>query len=47
MVDRIPLSEWPADWAIQGICGIPREAKLFMMKTLSKQWPDDVFQPTL
>ncbi len=47
MVDRVPLSDWPLDWAMKAINEIPREAKLFMLKTLSKQYPGVVFEPTL
>ncbi len=39
MVDRVPLGEWPVDWAFAAVNGLNREGKLFLMKAMSKFWP--------
>lgn len=38
MVDRIPLGDWPVDWAFNAIRDMDRDGKLFLMKALSKLW---------
>ena len=40
MVDRVPLEEWPVDWAFRAVSELSREGKLFLMKAMSKFWPE-------
>ena len=41
MVDRVNLEDWPVDWAFAAVNGLNRECKLFLMKAMSKFWPDE------
>lgn len=41
MVDRVPLGEWPVDWAFSAVSNLNREGKLFLMKSMSKLWPKE------
>ena len=41
MVDRVPLEEWPVDWAFRAVSELNREGKLFLMKAMSKFWPEE------
>ena len=40
MVDRLPLGEWPVDWAFKAVSELNREGKLFLMKAMSKLWTE-------
>jgi len=41
LVDRIPLARWPDEWWLEAMEAMKsRPQKLFVLKTLSKLWPD-------
>ena len=42
MVDRIPLNDWPIDWAWKAVQGQNREGMLFIMKMMSKGWLESI-----